>query len=64
MACPKAQEHANFGRGQGAILRSNNSEPPMSQLGQKQTSHSETQMSALPPKADIGERSYDVRFVP
>jgi hypothetical protein len=37
---------------------------PMSALGQKQTSRSEIAMSALPPKADIGERNLDVRFVP
>jgi hypothetical protein len=36
----------------------------MSALGQKQTSRSEIAMSALPPKADIGERNWDVRFVP
>jgi hypothetical protein len=36
----------------------------MSALGQKQTSRSEIAMSALPPKADIAERDWDVRFVP
>jgi hypothetical protein len=36
----------------------------MSALGQKQTSHSVRSMSALPPKADIAECEYDVRFVP
>jgi hypothetical protein len=35
-----------------------------SALGQKQTSGSETAMSALPPKADIAGRRLDVRFVP
>jgi hypothetical protein len=36
----------------------------MSALGQKQTSRFEIAMSALPPKADIGGVSSDVRFVP
>ena len=36
----------------------------MSALGQKQTWRIETAMSALPPKADIGERDHHVRFVP
>jgi hypothetical protein len=37
---------------------------PMSALGQKQTSVRVRVMSALPPKADIRQRSCDVRFVP
>ena len=36
----------------------------MSALGQKQTLECLRAMSALPPKADIAERSRDVRFVP
>src|SRR6516164_8570720 len=36
----------------------------MSALGQKQTSEGVKTMSALPPKADIGTHSSDVRFVP
>jgi hypothetical protein len=36
----------------------------MSALGQKQTWRAEIPMSALPPKADIGGRELDVRFVP
>jgi hypothetical protein len=36
----------------------------MSALGQKQTFDWRPLMSSLPPKADIGERSWDVRFVP
>ena len=36
----------------------------MSALGQKQTSERVRVMSALPPKADIAERRWDVRFVP
>ena len=35
-----------------------------SALGQKQTLRCIQPMSALPPKADIGERNWDVRFVP
>jgi len=37
---------------------------PMSALGQKRTLRSAEGMSALPPKADIGTQSHDVRFVP
>jgi len=36
----------------------------MSALGQKQTSRLLEGMSALPPKADIAERDWHVRFVP
>jgi hypothetical protein len=36
----------------------------MSALGQKQTSQCLCAMSALPPKADIGTQSRNVRFVP
>jgi hypothetical protein len=36
----------------------------MSALGQKRTSDWRPLMSALPPKADIGRRALDVRFVP
>src|SRR5262249_59819616 len=36
----------------------------MSALGQKRTSESAEAMSALPPKADIGTQSGNVRFVP
>jgi hypothetical protein len=35
----------------------------MSALGQKRTLICVHPMSALPPKADIAERDYDVRFV-
>jgi hypothetical protein len=48
--------HAAHGRVPGAQL--------MSALGQKQTSDCRRLMSALPPKADIGRRQLDVRFVP
>jgi hypothetical protein len=36
----------------------------MSVLGQKRTLRLVDPMSALPPKADIAERNWDVRFVP
>jgi hypothetical protein len=36
----------------------------MSGLGQKQTFAVQKAMSALPPKADIGTQSRNVRFVP
>jgi hypothetical protein len=36
----------------------------MSALGQKQTFGPFIAMSALPPKADIAGRQFDVRFVP
>src|SRR6516164_2773248 len=36
----------------------------MSALGQKQTSRHLQPMSALPPKADIGTQSWNVRFTP
>jgi len=36
----------------------------MSALGQKQTLSGVRSMSALPPKAHIAERDWDVRFVP
>ena len=37
---------------------------PMSALGHKRTSRAVQLMAALPPKADIGGRIFDVRFVP
>ena len=45
-------------------LHGSNLEPLMSALGQKQTIGPFIAMSALPPKADIGTQSRDVRFVP
>jgi hypothetical protein len=42
--------------GSGISLHGGNPEPPMSALGQKQTSAHVRVMSALPPKADILER--------
>jgi hypothetical protein len=46
------------------LLRCESLEPPMSQLGQKQTFGSGNPMSALPPKADIAGRQLNARFVP
>src|SRR6516225_549593 len=50
--------------GSGASLHGSNPERSMSALGQKRTSRHFQSMSALPPKADIGTQSRDVRFVP
>jgi len=50
--------------GSGVRLHSSNLGPPMSALGQKQTSAHVRVMSALPPKADPGTQPRDVRFVP
>ena len=50
--------------GSGVSLHGSNPEPFMSALGQKQTSRLLRAMSALPPKADIGTQSRNVRFVP
>jgi hypothetical protein len=50
--------------GLGVSLHGSNLEPLMSALGQKQTFGPGNAMSALPPKADIAERNWDVRFVP
>ena len=46
------------------VLRSSNSQRPMSALGHKRTFRSAIAMSALPPKADITEHCGHVRFVP
>jgi hypothetical protein len=46
------------------VLRRSNMPKRMSALGQKQTSAHVRVMSALPPKADIGTQSWNVRFVP
>ena len=50
--------------GLGLLPASHIKEVPMSALGQKQTSRYLQPMSALPPKADIGTQSWNVRFVP
>jgi hypothetical protein len=50
--------------GSGLSLHGTNPEPLMSAMGQKQTSDCRPSMSALPPKADIGRRELNVRFVP
>jgi hypothetical protein len=46
------------------ILQSSKFQRPMSALGQKRTLNCPQPMSALPPKADIAERRWIVRFVP
>ena len=58
------QVFADGETGFGVELQSNNPEPLMSALGQKQTSRHLQPMSALPPIADIGTQSWNVRFVP
>jgi hypothetical protein len=50
--------------GSEVILRSNNLQDRMSALGQKRTLRGVRLMSALPPKADIAERGWNVRYVP
>ena len=52
------------GNGFGVSLRGSNYQRFMSALGQKQTFGNVRLMSALPPKADIAERDWHVRFVP
>jgi hypothetical protein len=71
---PETQDRANIADyirdsrlvkwGSGISLHGSNPEPPMSALGQKRTFGLFIAMSALPPKADIGSRDPDVRFVP
>jgi hypothetical protein len=51
--------HAKWGS--GVCLHSSNPEPLMSALGQKQTWKHVRVMSALPPKADIRQRDWNVR---
>src|SRR6516165_11045486 len=48
----------------GAVLRNSKTSWSISALGQKRTSEHDWTMSALPPKADIGTQSWNVRFVP
>jgi len=50
--------------GFGVKLHSSNPEPLMSALSQKRTLGHLRAMSALPPKADIGTRWRNVRYVP
>ena len=50
--------------GSGVSLHSSNPGPLMSALGHKRTFRDADAMSALPPKADIGTQSRNVRFVP
>ena len=53
--------HCAIGWSKKLIL---NREPPMSAVGQKRAISSGRAMSALPPKADIDECDWHVRFVP
>ena len=46
------------------VLHSKNLRERMSALGHKRTLRLASPMSALPPKADIGTQSWNVRFVP
>jgi hypothetical protein len=55
-------QHLNTSWDDYSAVRNGNG--PMSALGQKRTLRLASPMSALPPKADIGERNWDVRFVP
>jgi hypothetical protein len=48
----------------GAVVHHSKFRCLTSALGQKQTSGHVQSMSALPPKADIGTHSWNVRFVP
>jgi hypothetical protein len=50
--------------GSSYVLRSSDPEALMSALGQKQTSEQVRAMFAFPPKADIAESDWYVRFVP
>src|SRR6516225_4659996 len=50
--------------GSAGNLRCTSRQPPMSALGQKQTSRHLQPMSALPPIADIGTQPRNVCFVP
>src|SRR5262249_61931593 len=48
----------------GCVVHHSKLQQLMSALGHKRTFSSAIAMSALPPKADIGTRSWNVRFVP
>jgi hypothetical protein len=48
----------------GSLVHHSKIDPAMSALGQKRTWDCRSLMSALPPKADIVQRSGNVRFVP
>jgi hypothetical protein len=75
IACPEAQDHANsvgdYSRdlrpaewGSEGGLHGSNLELFMSAMGHKRTFSEVCAMSALPPKADIRQRTKNVRFVP
>ena len=57
------QGFATSEMGLGVILHGSNPKSLMSALGQKRTLEHVRVMSALPPKADIGTQSWNVRFV-
>src|SRR5215471_19990888 len=50
--------------GSGVSLHGSNPERLMSAMGQKRTLRGVRPMSAIPPKADIAESDWHVRFVP
>jgi hypothetical protein len=58
------QGFANCEIGLGVSLHGSNLKTLMAAMGQKQTPDERPLMSALPPKADIAGRNWDVRFVP
>ena len=60
--CPGAVRDCHAGPAESSIAIAM-AHPSMSALGQKQTSRLLEGMSALPPKADIGTQSRNVRFV-
>jgi hypothetical protein len=64
--CVKRQTACRQGFATGEMgftvsLHGSNPEPPMSVLGQKQKSEDVQSMSALPPKADMGEACLKIR---
>jgi hypothetical protein len=63
-ACAFSMREQSLVMSPGVSLHGSNPEPLISALGQKQTSWHLQPTSALPPKADIGTRSWNVRFVP
>jgi hypothetical protein len=63
-ACNYSRELRSAKWGFRVSSHGNNPEPLMSGLGQKQTLSRVYPMSAIPPKADIVQYDYNVRFVP
>ena len=69
MATPRAEDYIGYGKNitfgiKTCAVRHTKQSVTMSALGQKQTSGWVEGMSALPPIADIGGVSSDVRYVP